>query len=151
MDFDNFKMAEGEGVGGGGADIAPGTYPYKIIKVEKEYTKATSEKPARPMAVLTVEIENDAEEYADIKDRIVLQDNMKWKIRQVFESAGLCKPGAEFIVNWEGLIGMRGHLKTKNEKYKDRNGNERERANIDAWLPYGHAPIIEADEEESPI
>ena len=142
MDW-NGRINEGEALGGG-VDIAPGVYPCKILSVEQEYTK---KEPKRLMAVLLVQIENEAEEYANLKDYVVLSKATDWKIRQVHEGLGLVEKGAGFDFLWTKMPGISAYVKIKSEKYKDKEGNERTRASIDHYLPAAPAD----EDEESPI
>lgn len=112
MDWDSGISAEA-----GQANLPPvGEYGFTVVELEK-----TLSKTGKKMAKVVIELDQEAQ-FWKVTDYLVLQENMKWKLAQFFESLGLKKKGEPLTsMPWDKVLNETGRVKIKHETYE---GNE---------------------------
>ena len=119
---------------GGFALLPAGTYPFEVIKVEKERYEGGDKVAACPRAAVTLNIlTNDG--WVPVVDRLLLNTKMAWKIAKFFEALGYVKnpETGKVPMRWNEAEGKQGWVKLKVRKYK-KDGTEREANDVDAYL-----------------
>lgn len=61
---------------------------------------------------------------------------MEWKMSAFFRSIGQKKHGEKFTPDWNKVMHQRGRAHFKFVEYKDRNGDERTKNEVDKFLDY---------------
>lgn len=99
--------------------LEPGTYPFEITKIEKEYYNGSAKVPPCPRAKLTLRV-GTAPDVTTITDSILLYDGAEWRIAQFFRSIGAKKHGAEYEMNWDDdfIVGKCGTCDVSIREYE---------------------------------
>lgn len=137
----NDRVAD-EGGDGNYKTIAPGTYPFKVLKLEKEYFDGSAKLPPCPKAVYTLQVGlGEVSRHLDL--HLMLVSSMGWKIHRFFEACNLKTPGdKDFQPRWDEAVGCTGWLELGKRKYTDKNGEEKETNDVKEW-------VLPADAEEA--
>ncbi len=120
---------------GGFALLPAGTYPFEVIKVEKERYEGGDKVAACPRAAVTLNIlTNDG--WVPVVDRLLLNTKMAWKIAKFFESLGYVKnpETSKVPMRWNEIEGKQGWLKLKVRKFTKKDGSEGEGNDVEEYL-----------------
>lgn len=69
-----------------------------------------------------------------LTDYINLHENLKWKLLQLFRSAGLRKHGEGVALKFSALVGRTAFLKIEQESYADKEGNTKVRNKVRSYI-----------------
>lgn len=78
--------------GEGFVTLMPGTYPARIINIEKSRHTGSGKMSGCPTAIITLKVYN-GEEEATVKDTLFLAASTEWKIGQFLIACGLKEKG----------------------------------------------------------
>lgn len=116
-----FTVNHSEAKGGDFTPVPVGEYEIIVSKAEA----TTSKSSGNPMIKLQLTIRDDVPQEAQKRklfDNIVFQDNMVWKIQQVYKAFGLTDGttmnGIEDVVS--NLLYKVARVKVKHETYQDK-------------------------------
>ncbi len=127
---------EGEVSDEGGFVLLPaGSYPFEVIKIEKERYEGGDKVAACPRAAVTLNIltENG---WVPFTDRLLLNTKMAWRIAKFFESLGYVKnpETGKVPMRWNEIEGKQGWLKLKVRKFVKKDGSDGEGNDVEAYL-----------------
>lgn len=111
-----------------------GHYPFTVKKLERERFEGSDKMAACSRAKLTLEVVA-GDHTVDITDRLMLNTKMQWKISRFFEALGFIKDAeGRMAMHWNEVEDKQGWLKLKTRKYTNKNGEERESNEVEAYL-----------------
>lgn len=132
------SMVIGEEADEGGWTLLPaGIYIFTVANVETGYHEPgpNSKLPPCWKVIVTFDVRDAAGNTGRVVETLFCTKKQSWKIKNLFVAAGLVKrEDKEFSPNWKGLLGHDGVLKLKVRKYTDKDGNQREANNVEAFL-----------------
>jgi hypothetical protein len=119
--------------------LANGLYRFTVAEADADSTKKGG---AGVKVVLEVSggfsDESTDKCYLNLYDKITFSPKALFRLKQICRATGVEPPQTDTfgdVVEFaERLVGMTGIVRTKREKYIDRNGEERESARIDRYL-----------------
>lgn len=129
MDWDDEVSDEG------GFTVLPdGTYPFEIIKLEKERFEGSAKMAACPRAAVTLNILTDTG-WVPIVDRLLLNTKTAWRVAKFFEGLGFQKnpETGKVPMAWNQIEGKQGWVKLGVRKY-EKDGKERETNDVEEYL-----------------
>lgn len=120
---------------GGFVLLPEGTYPFEIIKLEKERFEGSAKMAACPRAAITLNILTN-EGWVPLVDRIMLNTKTQWRAAKFFEALGFTKnPETNKVpMAWSQIEGKQGWVKLKVRKYQRKDGGDGESNEVDAYL-----------------
>ena len=118
--------------------LKPGEYQYKVTGIEKEWYKGGDNLPPCPKAVIKIHIET-SEGNATVFENIFLTSKAAGFINAFFKSIGDIDPetpiGAQFPMDWDGVIGKIGRAKVGQREYSGNTYNT-----VKTWIPKAKTP-----------
>lgn len=123
----------------GGFTLLPaGTYPFEVVKVEKEYFEGSSRMAPCPRATVTLNVLTDSG-WVPLTDRLMLNTKTAWRVARFFEGLGFEKePNAEGKMvmrpHWNEAVGRQGWVKVKVRTYAKKDGGEGEINDVEEYL-----------------
>lgn len=106
--------------------IPEGEYEFTVIGFERKRQEAKNDIPAHNVAVLKLEIKNADGKVGVLTERLQLRLKMEWKLSEFFRSIGQKKHGEKLSMNWGAVPGSSGLCKITTDKFKGRDGSDRE-------------------------
>lgn len=115
--------------------LPEGDYAFIVKEVEQSFYQGESEKIGNgcPMVTLKLEIKSP-KGTATVQDRLYLNEDLVWKLSSFFRCIGLKKHGEKVKMNWNAAIMQEGLCHIIQEKWIDRNGNEKLSNRVDKYL-----------------
>lgn len=115
--------------------LPEGDFPFVMQEYEKTVYSGNSDKVGNgcPMAILKIVIYSP-KGNTSVQDRMYLSKDLEWKISSFFRSVGLKKHGEKYKMDWDAAIGKQGLCHIKQEKWIDKDGNEKISNKIDRYL-----------------
>lgn len=116
--------------------LPEGEYDFVVEKMERgQFQPSPNSKinEACPEAELTLKIQSPEGE-ATVFERLILHSATEWKLSEFFISIGQKIKGQPFKPNWSQVPGSRGRAKIEINKYKNKQGQERENNRVDSFL-----------------
>lgn len=104
--------------------LPEGEYEFKVDDLEY-----TSNKAGKNMVVVKIIIPQP-EGDVHVNDRLVLTQNMQWKLCQFFKCLGLWKKAHTVGMPWDDTVGRTGKLTLKHRLYNGKEYNQ-----VDKYLP----------------
>lgn len=124
--------------------LPEGDYAFTVKEVEKAYYQGDSEKIGNgcPMIYLKLEVKSP-QGTATVQDRLYLNEDFEWKLSSFFRCIGLKKHGEKVKMSWEAVMGKEGLCHLIQEKWIDKNGNEKTSNRVAKYLdPAPAAPNV---------
>lgn len=103
--------------------LEPGEYEFKVAGFERQRFDGSEKMAPCPVAKLTLEV-NAERGTASIFDRLFLNSKAEWKLSAFFGSIGQKKHGEKLRMNWQQVVGAKGHAKIKQREYNGKTYNE---------------------------
>lgn len=120
----------------GGFTIIPaGTYPFEVVKIEKERYEGGDKIAACPRAKLFLNVLTH-EGWEPLTDSLLLNSKVAWRVAKFFEGLGYVKnpETGKVPMRWNEVEGKQGWLKVKVRKYTKKDGSEGESNDVEAYL-----------------
>ena len=114
--------------------LPAGNYPFTVKAFERGEFAGSDKMPPCKKAVLTLEIDGGMLGSTEINENLYLHSRAEWKLCQFFLSIGQRKKGEQLRMNWNAVPGSRGMCEIEINKYKNRNGEDRENNRVKAFL-----------------
>lgn len=114
--------------------LPEGVYPFTVMSFERGEHAGSDKIPPCKKAVLTIEIDGGAMGTTQITENLFLHSRQKWKLSQFFISIGFLKKGEEKPMNWQVVPGAKGWLSLIVNKYKSKDGEDRQNNRVDKFL-----------------
>lgn len=117
--------------------LPEGTYDFLIENLERGRFAGSERMCACNMATLTLVIKSP-ETGNDVRvfDTLYLNSKAEWRLSQFFICIGQKKKGEPLRPNWNAVPGSIGKVEIIINKYRDKNGNEKENNKVKVYLPY---------------
>lgn len=125
--------------------LPPGEYDFKVDKMERTTYQPSPNSKIRdvsPQAELEITIFGNDGESTTTTERLILHSKTEWKMSEFFIAIGQKKQGEPLVPNWSLVPGATGRCEVEINKYKNKEGQERENNRITNFLPT-HAPIAQ--------
>lgn len=115
--------------------LPEGDYEYTVSKVERARFAGSEKTPACNMAKVTFTVWGPTDKV-EINENFLLYSKFEWKLSQLFLSVGMKKHGEPLRMNWTSIIGKRGKCNVYVDKYKNKNGEDRQSNKIKKFYAY---------------
>lgn len=115
------------------------TYDFEILGFERKRFEGSTKMSACPKAELSIKLTSEAGS-ATVKENLLLNKKVEWKLCQFFTSIGLRKHGEPLRMNWSEVTGRKGKCKVSVNKYTNDKGEEREINRIKEFLEPNETP-----------
>lgn len=119
--------------------LPTGDYDFEIVNLERGSFPGSDKMAPGPKVVLTLKV-TGAKGTAQVRDDLILNELMMWKLAELFRSVGLKKRGEPMKVNWRALPGAKGRVHLIVRKFTGKDGGEREINAVDHYLD---SPAVE--------
>lgn len=122
-----------------GTDFSPlpeGDYVFKVTNFERARHPGSANLPPCNKAALTLTVYGEDGKTSRVFCDLFLYRTMEWKMSAFFRSIGQKKHGEKFTPDWNKVMHQRGRAHFKFVEYKDRNGDERTKNEVDKFLDY---------------
>lgn len=96
--------------------LEPGTYPFRVKALDKEYFNGSANVPPCPKAKLTLHV-GEGSNASDVIDGLLLDDSLEWKLCQFFTCIGDRKSGEALRMNWDAVVGKTGWVEIEHREY----------------------------------
>jgi len=128
--------------------LPPGTYPFKIVSMEKSFQNATAKIVGGcPKAIISIEVNGGAHGTGTWNENMLLHEVCRGILGSFFLCIGLRAHGQTVNTGWfdpQYLVGKSGSCKIGTRKWKDKDGNERESNQVKTWIEPTVASTIAA-------
>lgn len=118
--------------------LPEGDYPFTVTEFSRgnfQPKRADSKVPACDCAELKLEVIDPTTGAATtIEDKLFMLRKFEWKLCQFFTAIGQRKRGEQLKMNWATVLGAKGRIRIKVDKYTDKDGNIRDKNVIDSYL-----------------
>lgn len=114
--------------------LPEGVYPFTVVGFERGEHAGSDKIPPCKKAVLTIELDGGALGTTEITENLFLHSKQEWKLCQFFTAIGQRKRGEQMRMNWQAVPGAKGWAEVIINKYKNKNGEDRQNNRIDKYL-----------------
>ena len=130
--------------------LPEGDYTFSVTHFERGHYAGGDKLPACNKATLTLRIDND-QGVATARFDLLLHRSLEWKIASFFRAIGQKKQGEKIIMDWSKVEGARGRAHFRPRTYKARDGQERQRNEVERFYDYDpSAFLLEVKDEDLP-
>lgn len=119
--------------------LPEGTYDFEILSFERKRFEGSNKMSACPKAELSIRLTSN-EGSTTVRENLLLNRKMEWKLCQFFTSIGLRKHGEPLRMNWNQVTGRKGKCKVIVDDYTNNKGEDREINRIDKFLEPSETP-----------
>lgn len=134
IDWDVTELPPDDGSHGGWVVLEEGYYPFTVQKFERGRFEGSQKMQACPMAVLTLKVQGTGGDEALVTQRLYMLERMIWKVSQFMAAIGNGRnEHGNVVINWGDVEGRGGWLKLKKRSYTNRDGQERETNDVEAF------------------
>ena len=103
--------------------LPDGEYDFRVTAFERQQFDGSEKMAPCPMAMLTLEFPTNGG-AAIVRDRLLLNSKMEWKLSSFFGAIGQKKHGARLKMDWSKVVGSTGRAKVGMREYNGRKYNE---------------------------
>lgn len=136
---------------GGDFIVLPaGNYQFRIDSFTRGRFAGSDKMPACNRAELDITLFSPEHGETTIKESLLLHTKTEWKLSEFFISLGQKRTGEKVRMNWGMVIGATGMAEIEINKYKDKNGNERENNRVKKFLEPTSAPHQQQTNYQAP-
>lgn len=114
--------------------LPEGVYPFTVVKFERGEHAGSDKIPPCKKAVLTIELDGGALGTTEITENLFLHSKQEWKLCQFFTAIGQRKKGEQMRMNWQAVPGARGWAEVVVNKYKNKDGEDRQNNRVGKYL-----------------
>ena len=114
--------------------LPEGNYPFTVKAFERGEFAGSDKMPPCKKAVLTLEVDGGALGTTEITENLFLHSRAEWKLCQFFTAIGHRKRGEQLHMDWNRVTGARGWVSLIVNKYKTKDGENRENNRVDKFL-----------------
>ena len=114
--------------------LPEGVYPFTVKGFERGEHAGSDKIPPCKKAVLTIELDGGALGTTEITENLFLHSRQEWKLCQFFTAIGQRKRGEQLRMNWGEVAGARGMAEVVINKYKNRDGEDRQNNRVAKYL-----------------
>lgn len=114
--------------------LPEGVYPFTVVKFERGEHAGSDRIPPCKKAVLTIELDGGALGTTEITENLFLHSKQEWKLCQFFTAIGQRKKGEQMRMNWQAVPGAKGWAEVVVNKYKNRDGEDRQNNRVGKYL-----------------
>lgn len=116
--------------------LPAGEYSFTVESLERGRFDGSDKMSACPKADLTLILKTTDGKEAKAFDTLYLHSKAEWRLSQFFTAIGIKKKGEPLRMNWGQVPGSTGRLKLSVNKYKSKDGEDRENNRVERYLPY---------------
>lgn len=119
--------------------LKPGKYSFTVRNLERGRFEGSDKMGPCNKATIELSIFNEQGQEAMVREQLLLNRKMEWKLSEFFISIGQKKHGEPLKMNWSKVLGSTGRCEIKNEEY---NGNTYNRVKkfLEAEASQGFTP-----------
>jgi len=114
--------------------LPEGVYPFTVVSFERGEHAGSDKIPPCKKAVLTIELDGGALGTTEITENLFLHSKQEWKLCQFFTAIGQRKKGEQMRMNWQAVPGARGWAEVIVNKYKNKDGEDRQNNRVGKYL-----------------
>ena len=114
--------------------LPEGVYPFTVVSFERGEHAGSDKIPPCKKAVLTIELDGGALGTTEITENLFLHSKQEWKLCQFFTAIGQRKKGEQMRMNWQAVPGAKGWAEVVVNKYKNRDGEDRQNNRVGKYL-----------------
>ncbi len=116
--------------------LPEGTYDFTVTAVERARYAGSEKMSACPQANITLKCKDTATgKEGNVFDTLYLHQKSEWKLSEFFTAIGQKKKGEPLKMNWNLVPGSTGKVEITVNKYKNKDGQERENNRVGKYLP----------------
>ena len=139
--------------------LKDGDYNFTVTDFARGRFPGSAKLPPCNKAEVTLQV-NTPEGTATIKTDFILYRTLEWRISAFFRCLGMKKHGERLVMDWNQIVGKKGHAHFKPRPYVDRDGNERKANDVDRFYDYDenyfkgesdYIEIIDDDDDDLPF
>lgn len=126
--------------------LPEGDYDFTVTDLERKRFEGSAKMSACPKAEVSIKIydrNNQSVGSTIIKENLLLNRKMEWKLCQFFTAIGLRKHGEPLKMNWNNVKGRTGRCKVIINKYTNDKGEDRENNRIDKFYEPTETPTTQ--------
>lgn len=116
--------------------LPAGDYNFTVDKFERARHKGSANLPACPMALLTLKVDGGDKGTATVMHRLFLHSKTEGFLSSFFEAIGQKQEGERVRMNWNAVFGAKGRAKLEVNRYKDKDGNDKENNQVKYFLKH---------------
>lgn len=114
--------------------LPAGEYSFTVESLERGRFDGSDKMSACPKADLTLALKTAEGREVKVFDTLYLHSKAEWRLSQFFTAIGMKKKGEPLRMNWGQVPGSTGKLKLSINKYKAKNGEDRENNRVERYL-----------------
>jgi len=114
--------------------LPEGVYPFTVVSFERGEHAGSDKIPPCKKVVLTIELDGGALGTTEITENLFLHSRQEWKLCQFFTAIGQRKKGEQMRMNWQAVPGAKGWAEVVVNKYKNRDGEDRQNNRVGKYL-----------------
>lgn len=122
--------------GGDFVVLEAGDYNFTVMKFERGRFAGSAKMPACNQAKLEITIHSPEHGDVVVFHTLLLHTKTEGFLSNFFAGIGQKKKGEKLRMNWNTVIGSRGKLELKINKFVGKDGNERTNNEIKTFYPY---------------
>lgn len=122
--------------GGNFVLLPEGDYNFTVNKFERARHNGSTNLPACPMALLTLEIDGGQHGTATVIHRLFLHSKTEGFLSNFFEAIGQKQEGERVKMNWQAVYGAKGRCKLEINHFTNKDGEEKQNNQVKTFLPY---------------
>lgn len=128
---------------GGDFIVLPaGDYNFTVTKFERGRFAGSAKMPPCNQATLELSIHSPEHGDVAIKHRLLLHTKTEGFLSNFFAGIGQKKKGEKLRMNWNTVIGSKGKLKLKINKFKGQDGEDKTNNEVQTFYSYEEAFTI---------
>ena len=116
--------------------LPEGDYVFKVTDFERAHHPGSANLSPCNKAALTLTVYGEDDKTSRVFCDLFLYKKMEWKMSAFFRSIGQKKRGEKLIPDWNNILNQKGRAHFKLVAYKDRNGDDRTKNEVDRFLDY---------------
>ena len=126
--------------------LEEGDYNFTVTDFERGRFPGSAKIPACNKAALTLQVITADGKLATIKFDLILYRSLEWRISSFFRCIGKKKHDERLVMDWNKVVGARGHARFKPRTYTNRDGEERQVNDIDKFYDWDEKYFPDAAE-----
>ncbi len=115
--------------------LPEGDYNFEVTNFERGRFPGSAKIPACNKATLTLQVKTP-EGIATVRTDLLLYRTLEWRISAFFRCIGQKKHGERLAMNWNTVLGARGHAHFKPRTYTDKDGNARQANDVSRFYDW---------------
>ena len=116
--------------------LPEGDYNFTVTDFERGRFPGSAKIPACNKAALTLQVRTADGKIATVKFDLILYRSLEWRISSFFRCIGQKKHDERLVMDWNKVVGARGHAHFKPRTYTTKDGEERQANDVDKFIDW---------------